>query len=331
MRDIKRVLLTGATGFVGHHLYPALVEAGFAVVCGTREPDKARKRHPDRKFVQLDVYDQRSTLAAMQGCDAAIYLVHGMADHKAYEAAEEKAALIFSAAASQLGLSRIVYLGGIRPKGKTSRHLLSRLRTGEILRLGRVPTIELQASMVIGTGSESWRIVRDLAARLPFMVLPTWLDNKSQPIDISDVTAAICQALTMEGLTSAAYSLPGPETMSAREIIVRTAQLMGLRPPMIRVPLLTPRLSSFWISLVTRANGRVSRQLVEGLRTDLVAPDLGFWQLMPDHARVPFDEAARRALRGEALGLTLRARLTEWLIHRLTPSITKGEHKGATS
>jgi uncharacterized protein YbjT (DUF2867 family) len=331
--NIKRVLLTGATGFVGGHLYPVLVEAGFEVVCGTRHPDKARKQHPDRHYVALDVYDQRSTLSALQGCDAAIYLVHAMTDHKDYDAAEERAAQIFSSAAGQAGLSRIVYLGGIRPVGKTSRHLKSRLRTGEILRMGSVPTIELQASMIIGAGSESWRIVRDLAARLPFMLLPTWLDNKSQPIDISDVTAAICRALSIDAPASAAYALPGQEIMSAREIIERTAKLMGVQPRMLRVPLLSPRLSSYWIALVTRANGHVARQLVEGLCTNLVAADEGLWRLMPNHKRVPFDEAARRALQGEARGLPLRTRLTEWVIHRMTPAVTrtKGLHKGATS
>jgi uncharacterized protein YbjT (DUF2867 family) len=331
MSNIKCVLLTGATGFVGGNLYPALRAAGFAVVCGTRHPDQAAKQHPDRKFVALDVYDRASTLAAMQGCDAAVYLVHSMADHDDYEVFEEKAAQIFSSAAAQAGLSRIVYLGGIRPAGRTSRHLQSRLRTGEILRMGSVPTIELQASMIMGAGSESWRIVRDLAARLPFMVLPTWLDNESQPIDISDVTAAICHALSIDATTSAAYALPGPETMSARAIIVRTAKLMGLQPHMIRVPLLTPGLSSYWISLVTRANSRVSRQLVEGLCTSLVAPDDGFWRLMPEDERVPFDEAARRALRGEAQGLPLRTRFAEWLLHRMTPSVPKSAPKGATS
>jgi uncharacterized protein YbjT (DUF2867 family) len=331
MPDIKRVLLTGATGFVGSHLYPVIRDAGFSVVCASREPDKAQARYPDRAFVQLDVYDAQSTLAAMQGCDAAVYLVHSMADHRDYEAAEQQAAHIFSRAAEQAGLARIVYLGGIRPAGKPSRHLRSRLRTGEILRAGRVPTIELQATMIMGAGSESWRIVRDLAARLPVMLLPSWLDSKSQPIDIADVTAALCHALTMDDVhASAAYPLPGPEALSAREIIARTAKLMGLHPRMLRVPLLTPRLSSYWISLVTRANGHVASQLVEGLCSDLVAPDRGFWKLVPEHVCIPFDQAARRALVAEARELPLRTRLTEWLIRRMTRSLTKGEHKGAT-
>lgn len=320
MPEIKRVLLTGATGFVGLHLYPVLAAAGMHVVCGSRNPDAARTRFPSRDFRKLNVSDYDSVVQAMTGCDAAVYLVHSMADVKRYDREEERAAKNFLRAAEQTGIKRIVYLGGPMPKGKGSRHLRSRLRTGEILRSGKVSTVELQATMVVGPGSESWRMVRDLAARLPVMLLPQWLENRSQPIYIDDVTAAIRLALTMDQEGSAAYPLPGPETLSAREILRRTAQLMGLYPHMFGVPVITPHLSSYWIALVTRANQRIARQLVEGLRSDLVAPDDGFWRRFPQHVRVPFDVAARRALRGEADTLSLRDRLAEWLIHRVTPN-----------
>lgn len=326
MLELKRVLLTGATGFVGDHVYPALIDAGFLVVCGTRNPEAAQRRFPGRIFQQFDVANYDSTLRAMQGCDAAVYLVHGMGDHKRYERAEERGAKNFVRAAEESGLKRIVYLGGMPPDGKPSRHLRSRIRTGEILRSGRVSTIELQATMVIGAGSESWRIVRDLAARLPVMLLPRWLDNRSQPIHIDDAVQAIRLALTLDnGGVSTAYTLPGPEILSAREILARTAGLMGLRPHMLRMPVFTPRLSSYWISLITRADPFISRQLVEGLRRDLVAPDRGFWRLFPDYQCVPFDEAARRELRAEADALSLRGRLTEWVIHKLANNSAKAD------
>lgn len=320
MPEITRVLLTGATGFVGLHLYPVLTSANLSVVCGSRHPEAAHARFPAREFRPLDVADFDSAWRALEGCDAAVYLVHSMADVKRYDRAEERNAKTFLRAAERAGLKRIVYLGGPQPTGKGSRHLRSRLRTGEILRSGRVSTIELQATMIIGPGSESWRIVRDLAARLPVMLLPRWLESRSQPIYIDDVTAAIRLALTMEHSGSAAYPLPGPQTLSAREILRRTAQLMGLSPRMYGVPVITPHLSSYWISLVTRANQRIASQLVEGLRTDLVAPDDGFWRRFPEHTRVSFDEAARLALRAEADSLSVRDRLTEWLIHRVTRS-----------
>jgi uncharacterized protein YbjT (DUF2867 family) len=323
MPEIKRVLLTGATGFVGRHLYPVLVKGGFAVVSGARDPEAAQQRFRGRAFVKLDLNDYHSVLTAMQGCDAAVYLVHSMADGRGYEKMEERAAIAFLRAAEQAGIKRIVYLGGVQPERKPSKHLRSRGRTGELLRSGRVSTIELQAAMVIGAGSESWRIVRDLAARLPLMLLPRWLESRSEPVYIDDVTAALKHALTVDVAGSAVYPLPGPEIISAREILTRTAGLLGLGPPMVQVPVITPRLSSFWIALVTRANEQIARQLVEGLRSDLIAPDDGFWKLMPNHPRVPFDEAARRALFAEAQELPLSIRVVEWLLHRFTPSHEK--------
>ncbi|HKU40235.1 MAG TPA: NAD(P)H-binding protein [Polyangiales bacterium] len=331
MPEIRRVLLTGATGFIGTHLYSGLIESGFAVVSGSRDPERAQRKYRGRAFVRLDLNDYHSLLKAMEGCQAAVYLVHSMAEGPGYEEQEQRAAMTFARAAEQAGLQRIVYLGGIQPQGVPSRHLRSRLRTGELLRSSRVSTIELQAAMVIGPASESWRIVRDLAARLPLMVLPRWLESRSQPVYIDDVTAAIRHALTLDVQGSAAFALPGPETLSAREILQRTARLMGLEPPMVQLPVITPRLSAYWISLVTRANSNISRQLVEGLRTDLVAADEGFWKFMPEHRRVPFDEAARRALYAEAQRLPLRARLTEWLLHRFTPAHEKQLDKSGAS
>jgi uncharacterized protein YbjT (DUF2867 family) len=321
--EIKRVLLTGATGFIGTNVYPVLQAAGFSVVCGTRRPEEAQRRYPGRVFVQLDTSDFESTLRAMHGCDAALYLVHSMADVRRYERAEERESQNFLRAAERAQLKRIVYLGGIRPQGKSSRHLRSRARTGEILRSGQVSTIELQAAMVVGAGSESWRMVRDLAARLPVMLLPKWLDSLSQPIFIDDVTAALRQAVSLDHPGSAAYPLPGPDTVSAREILERTAKLLGLDPWMFGLPVITPRLSSYWIALVTRAKYKIARQLVEGLRSNLVATDQGFWRLFPEHQRVPFEEAARRALHDEAEALPLGSRLTEWLIHRVTRPVNQ--------
>jgi uncharacterized protein YbjT (DUF2867 family) len=320
MPNIERVLLTGATGFVGSHVFPVLRAAGFQVVCATRDPDRARAEHPDREYVQIDLRDAVSTLAAMHGCQAAVYLVHSMADGDDYDKIEQQSAQNFARAAEQAGLARIVYLGGIQPKGKPSKHLQSRMHTGELLRAGAVPTIELQAAMVIGAGSESWRIVRDLAARLPFMILPRWLESRSQPIYIDDVAVAIREALRVPLERSAAFALPGPEILSARAILLRIAALLNLKPGVVRAPLISPRLSSYWIAFVTRADRRIARQLVEGLRSDLVAADQGFWRLVPQHQRVGFDEAARRALVAEERNLPFRSRLTEWLIHRVTPA-----------
>jgi uncharacterized protein YbjT (DUF2867 family) len=316
-RGVEQVLLTGATGFIGRHLYPELLARGCRVVSATRDPAGAQQRFPDREFRKMDALDADSVQAAMQGCRAAYYLVHGMAGGHGYEEVERRSAFVFRDAAERSGITRIIYLGGTRPRGPASRHLQSRLETGEILRSGRVLTLELQATMVIGGGSESWRIVRDLAARLPVMVLPKWLDSRSQPIAIDDVTFALCKALTLPLTSSQALPLPGPELLSARDILMRTARLLGSHPIAVRVPIVTPRLSSYWITLVTRADQRISEELVEGLRSDLVSESEDFWRFAPEHSRMSFDAAAQAALVEEQRGLSLRSRVVERVIRAL--------------
>jgi uncharacterized protein YbjT (DUF2867 family) len=320
----KRVLLTGATGFVGSSLYPALESAGYAVLGATRSPLSAAQRAPERKFVHFDTKHERSMRAALDGCARAIYLVHGMAAGADYVQAEQSAALAFRRAAEDAGVERIVYLGGMRPHGQPSRHLESRLRTGEVLRAGKVPVVELQATMVIGAGSESFRMVRDLAARLPLMVLPAWLRSRSQPVAIGDVVSAILHALEEPWQASGAYALPGPETLSAREILRRTAKLLGHRPFMVGVPLVTPKLSSYWIRWITRADVHIAEELVAGLRSDIVHDGPGYWARMPEHQRISVDEAIERALAEEQSSLGRRARAVEQLIDRLSPKEPHG-------
>lgn len=319
MPEIQRVLLTGATGFVGLHAHPVLAQAGFEVVGASRDAKHAQEKQPGSRFVTLDLEDYDSVSRALEGRQAAVYLVHSMGEGKRYERIEQREAEHFVRAAERAGLERIVYLGGIQPSHDVSRHLQSRARVGEILRSGSVSTVELQASMVIGPGSESWRLVRDLAARTPILLLPSWAKSRSQPIYIDDVTAALRLSLTLEQSGSQTYTLPGPDTLTAGEILIRTVELMGLQPRTVNAPFITPQLSSYWIALVTRANPKIARQLVEGLRVDLTAPDLGFWKQFPEHELTSFDEAARRALRAEVDSLSIGSQLAEWLIQSFTP------------
>jgi uncharacterized protein YbjT (DUF2867 family) len=318
------VLLTGATGFVGRHLHPVLVREGYQVRGASRDPHAAEQRLPGRRFCRLDLGDRSSIAAALAGCDAAVYLVHAMAQsdpHGDYEEAERRMASEFLAEAERAGIQRIVYLGGVRPSGHVSRHLRSRLATGEILRSGSIPTIELQASMIIGPGSESWRIVRDLAMRLPVMILPRWLESRTEPIAIDDVTFALARALEIDTDESLVEALPGPEILSCRAILERVAALRDIEPRMLEIPLLTPRLSSYWIRLVTRADQRIATELVEGLAEDLLTSPDGppsFWRRFPEHRRHGFDDAAELALRAEARELSLLARISERIIRALT-------------
>ncbi|MFW5740643.1 MAG: NAD(P)H-binding protein [Myxococcota bacterium] len=315
--EMSPVLLTGATGFVGRHVRPALLQAGYAVHCASRRPQRASSDGEPVRWVELDT-DRPATMGpALSGVRSVLYLVHGMAGGGDYERRESEAARRFTEEADRAGVRRIVYLGGIAPMGRPSKHLRSRLATGDILRGGPVPTVELRAGMVVGAGSESWRIVRDLSMRLPAMLLPQWLDSRSQPIAIDDVVAALVGSLQLPDELVGCYDLPGPETLTAREILFRIARLRGMEPLAIRVPVLTPRLSSYWLRLVTRANFQVAQQLVDGLTSDLISPDDGFWQRMPEHERMGFNEAAQRALNEEESSVPLSGRAFEAFVRRV--------------
>jgi len=303
------VLLTGATGFVGRNVHDTLIEAGWRVRCATRDVAAAEARWPDRDWTTLSVSDRESVRDALEGCDAALYLIHGMASHgEDFRKAEVLQAQTFASEAEAAGLDRIVYLGGVAaPREDASEHLLSREEVGETLRAGAVPTVELRASMIVGEGSLSWLIVRDLAARLPLMILPTWLKSRTEPVAIEDVVVALARSLEMEISGSECFDVPGPEVLSGREILERTATALGVGAPvMIRVPFLSPGLSSHWVRFVTRADWSVAREIVIGLKTDLIARDDRFWGVIDHETRLTFDDAARRTLDAEAKRPPLR-------------------------
>jgi uncharacterized protein YbjT (DUF2867 family) len=227
----RTILLTGATGFVGRALRPALVTAGWQTRCLTRDASAARRRWPAGEWVEGDLADAGTAERVLAGCDAAVYLVHSMGDGAGFHQREVDAARRFAAAAATAGVGRIVYFGGVAPSGKGSEHLRSRVEVGEALRGGTVPTIELRASMIIGHGSLSWLIVRDLAARLPVMVLPRWLKSRTEPVAIDDIVVALARALELPLDGSVVFHVPGPEVMSGRDILAATARVMSNPKP----------------------------------------------------------------------------------------------------
>lgn len=296
------IVVAGARGFVGNHLVERLLAEGRTVRSGTRSPDKARERWPDRDWVALDLDDPTTLPAALKGADTLVYLVHllgqGAEDLHAREKAQAREVL---EACEQAGVRRIVFLGGPMPKGTPSPHLAARHATGEMLRSGTVSCIELRAAMIIGAGSESWQICRDLALRLPVMIAPKWTDTLTQPIGIDDVVLALTSAIDdpLEG--SGAFDLPGPETLSAVQILRRVAAQVEMGTVVVPVPLLTPRLSSLWLRFVTRADYAIARQLVDGLTDDLVADGSGYWERVDGTGAAPtsLDEAIHQALADE--------------------------------
>ncbi|MDQ3032463.1 MAG: NAD(P)H-binding protein [Myxococcota bacterium] len=291
-----RLLLSGASGFVGHLLEPMLRAAGHEVVCGTRHPDRARARWPERTWVHLDLEDPQSTRRAMEGCTAAYYLVHSISTPGDYPTREASEAHAFARSAVERRLRRVVYLGGVAPKGRASRHLRSRLHTGQILRAEAPSTIELRAAMIIGEGSASWGMVRELSVRLPAMVLPRWTQLRSSPVAIDDVLVALVRALELEEAGPLWFDVPGPEVMTHEQMMRRVAALLGRHPPMMRVPLLTPVLSSYWVALVTSVDLKMARELVAGLQSELVPSGESIWDRIPGHRPMSFEQAVRQAL-----------------------------------
>jgi uncharacterized protein YbjT (DUF2867 family) len=301
---MRRVLVTGATGFIGRALVPALVERGLAVRATTRG------RLPESssvEWVRCDVEREEQLGPALTGVDTAYFLVHGMAGgHPGYAEAEAHAARRFRELAAEKGVRRIIYLGGVAPQGEPSVHLASRLQVGALLRGGAVPTLELRASMIIGPGSASWQVVRDLALRLPVMVLPSWTESRTCPVALTDVVGALLGALDVPLEASTWFDLPGPDVLTGRDILMRLARLEGRRVPAVPVPFLSVSLSSWWLKLVTRADFGLARELVLGFTSDLLPRDDRFWQLIDAPPRTGFDAAARDALAREQLDLSVR-------------------------
>jgi uncharacterized protein YbjT (DUF2867 family) len=288
-------LVLGASGFVGGALVPALVAEGEQVRAASRRAVRDGIVGPE--WVQCDVHKFDTLPAVFAGMESVYYLVHSMGELRGdFRADERHCAEAVARVAAESGCRRIVYLGGVEPSGKPSEHLASRLEVGDILRAGPVPTLELRASMIVGNGSASWQILRDLALRLPFMLLPRWLESKSCPIALEDAVGALLHARRVSLQQSAWFDIPGQEALSAREMLMIVGALEGRDIPALRVPFLTPRLSARWLKLISSADYNVARELVLGLQEDLLPRDRRYWELTGVGPRLSFRDAAKDAL-----------------------------------
>ena len=293
------MLLTGATGYVGGRLLTALEERGERIRCLARRPDVlARRVRSSTAVVGGDVSDAATLGAALAGVHTAFYLVHSMDAHGEFARRDREAAAGFGSAAKAAGVRRIIYLGGLGRGPGLSEHLASRQEVGRVLAESGVPTIELRASIVIGSGSLSFEMVRALVERLPVMVTPRWVSTRAQPIAIEDVIAYLVAALDAPAEVAGVFEIGGADAVSYREIMREYARQRGLRRWMIPVPVLTPRLSSRWLRLITPLHAALGRALIDGVRNETVVTD--------DRARRQFSvrpigsaEAIARALRNE--------------------------------
>ncbi|MFB6150785.1 MAG: NAD(P)H-binding protein [Haloarculaceae archaeon] len=291
------VLVTGATGFVGGHLVPALVAAGHEVRALVRD---AQQYDPPAgvDVVEGDLLDPESLAGAFDGVTAAYYLVHSMRAGEDFEERDRRAARNFADAAGAGDVERVVYLGGLGEEGDDlSPHLRSRREVERVLGDGDYDLTTLRAAVIVGDGSASFRMVRQLVTRLPVMVTPRWVDNECQPIAVADVVAYLAGVLDAPETAGGTYGVGGPDVLTYREMMLRTAEAMGRRRPLVLpVPVLTPNLSSYWVGLVTDVPPPVARPLILGLKNPVVVTD----DAIRDHVDVdltPFDAAVRRALR----------------------------------
>ena len=300
LTDRPRILLTGATGYVGGRLLTRLEQAGHRVRCLTRRPDELNGRIAEgTEAVFADMLDADSLTPAMEGGDIAYYLVHSMGMASGFEEHDRIAARNFGTAAKAAGVRRIVYLGGLgRKEEATSPHLRSRREVGEVLRESGVEVVEFRASVVLGSGSLSFEMIRALVERLPVMIAPRWVSVKTQPIGISDLLAYLTAAIDLPAEGSRIFEIGSADQVSFGDLMRAYARQRGLRRLVVPVPVLTPRLSSLWLGLVTPLYARVGRKLVDSMTVPTVVHDTTALEVFPIRP-LPVEAAIAQAIVNE--------------------------------
>jgi len=296
----SRILLTGATGYVGGRLLGALEEKGFRVRCLVRQPEFLRPRvAASTEVVRGDVLDRPGLSLALRDVKVAYYLIHSMGAGASFEEKDRLGAQNFAGAAKAAGVERIIYLGGLGDETQPlSPHLRSRQEVGHILRQSGVPVLEFRASIVIGSGSLSFEMIRSLVERLPVMITPRWVSMPAQPIAIEDLISYLTEALDLPAAECRTYEIGGADRVSYAEIMRTYARLRGMRLRMIPVPALTPFLSSLWLGLITPLYARIGRTLIESIVHSTVVRDETALRMFSVHP-MGIEDAIRHALANE--------------------------------
>ncbi len=302
----------GASGYIGTHLVPRLIAEGWRVRAAARNPKVLEARHWPVEQVQADALDPATLPAALDGIDIAFYLVHSMASGRDFGARDLQAADHFAAAAARAGVKRIVYLGGLVPQDADSEHLVSRKLTGDHLRAGPVPVTEIRAGIIVGPGSAAYEVIRDLVNNLPLMVTPRWVQSKSSPIALPNLLEYLVRASVLPQAAGRIFDAAGPDYMSYATLMRQYGEVVGKRPWIVPVPVLTPGLSAYWLALITTVPASIARALIGGLKHDIpadVTSNAELQRLVPQHL-LSFKESVQAALAAER-NHTVAARWTE--------------------
>ena len=300
----RTILVTGATGYVGGRLVPRLLEKGYHVRCLVREASRLEGRGwKGVEVVTGDVLEYSSLVPALQGVDTAYYLVHAMTGgEEGFEERDLYAAQNFGRAAQEAGVRRIIYLGGLgRDEDELSPHLRSRHEVGEQLRSWNVAVTEFRAGVIIGKGSVSYDLVRYLTERVPVLISPKWVSTLTQPIAIDDVLRYLVESLEKPETENRVLEIGGRDVLSYGQMMLGYAKVRGLRRWLVPVPVLTPRLSSWWVRLVTPLPLSVAQPLIDGLKNQVIVEDPTA-RLLFDFKPMGYEEAVRLALKRTQTG-----------------------------
>ena len=294
-----RALVFGASGYIGTNLTPRLLEDGWQVRAAARHMAVLEARDWDgAELVEADALKPETLPATLKDVDVAFYLVHSMAAGSDFARLDIDAAKNFAAAAAEAGVKRVVYLGGLIPADPRSAHLKSRAETGDVLRHGAVPVTEIRAGMIVGAGSAAYEIIRDLVNYLPIMITPRWVQSRSTPIALANLLDYLVGVARMPEAAGKIYDVGGPETLTYEQLMRQYGDIKGKRFWLLSLPVLTPRLSSYWLKLVTAVPTNIARALIDGLEHDVIADDEAIRGLIPLKL-MTFRESVEAALDAE--------------------------------
>jgi len=273
-----KILLTGATGYIGKRLLPVLIEKGHKVVCCVRDknrfPSEGIYKHPNISLFEVDFLKEISISNDVKDIDAAYYLIHSMSTNvKDFSSLEETSANNFVNFIKQTSAKQIIYLGGITNEKKLSKHLASRKKVEEILGTSGIPLTSIKAGIIVGSGSASFEIIRDLVEKLPIMIAPKWLNTKHQPIAIRNILEYLTGVLLLPETFNKSYDVGGPDVLTYKEMLLQFAEVRGLKRFIFTVPVMTPRLSSYWLYFVTSTSYKLAINLVNSMKIEVVAKD----------------------------------------------------------